>query len=130
MKAFRVFLRRPLFRNYFSSLMRYALMKYGLIGSRDILIKCFDGAELHIDRNVFGLIIYLYVNNIVAGIDCLGHMVITVNGSLIPIDELSLVGWRMAVEALRRGWAYNSDGKYWFRKCEIQTYVLAHYRDF
>ena len=112
--AFRVFLRRPLFRNYYGSFMRYALMRYGLIGDGDILIKCFDGAEVRINSHVFSLIIHLYVDNIITSIHCFDRTVMTGNGSLIPIDEFILS--RSAIEnALRRGWAYDFSNKYWFK---------------
>ena len=133
--AFRVFLRRPLFKNYYSSFIRYALMKYGLIRDKNILVTCFDGTEMHVNSHVFSSIIHLYVDNIVAGIDCLSGTVIAINDSLIPIDEFAFNG-STAGEALRRGWAYDNNGKYWFKNgvkfkhmywLIIETFDLGQY---
>ena len=110
-------------------------MRYGLIKDRNISIECFDNTEMHVDSHVFSSIIHLYVDNIITGIDCLSGTVIAVNGSIIPIDEFTLNG-STAKEALRRGWAYDSNGKYWFKNGAkfrhmywpiIETFDLGQY---
>ena len=111
---FKVLTRRPLFRNYYGSFANYVLARYGLVRRRDIIIKCFDNSVMRIDTRVFGSILHLYVNNIVAGVDCLSNVIKVANGSLVPIDEFTFSS--SVVEALRRGWAYDFSGRYWFKE--------------
>ena len=60
---------------------------------------------------------------------------IAINGSLIPIDGFTFNG-SMAGEALRRGWTYDNNGKYWFKNGAkfkhmywpiIETFDLGQY---
>ncbi len=111
--ALRILKSKPLFRNYYDSIIRYALFKYGLISNGDINIKCFDGSETQVDPQTFSSFIHSYLDGVISGIDCSGNALRTINGFLVPIDEFMLSS---AVGiALRSGWAYDINNRYWFR---------------
>ncbi|WP_446752885.1 FkbM family methyltransferase [Vulcanisaeta sp. JCM 16161] len=104
---------KPLFRNYYGSLFKYGLSRFGLVGVGDLAIRCFDGSEMRVDPRMFSSVIHLYLDGVINGIDCVKGAIKTVNGSLVPIDEFVLGS---AVEvALRNGWGYDLNGRYWFK---------------
>ena len=66
----KVLMHRPLFKNYYSSALAYALYRLGLIKNRNASIKCFDNSEIHVNLRVIGSVIYSYLIDTIENVDC------------------------------------------------------------
>lgn len=113
---FNVLKRRPLFKNYYSSFIKYILIKYKISSDKVLFIKCSENEvdRMYIDPIDFSLILHLYVDGVITNVDCSNKLVVAFNGSLIPIEEVAFGGYAVG-EALKRGWTYDLYNSYWVR---------------